>query len=268
MLRSWKEITGYDILAADGKVGKVYDFYFDGKEWVVRYLVVDTGPWILGRKVLIIPSALTKPDWNTQTLPVNLTREQVKNSPDVNTRKTVSQQELDDLHNYYGWPKYRSPIPPVTGAPPKIVEESVTSFDPQSTQANVVKESERMRQPQGDANLRIATEVVGYKLVGKDGYLGKVDDFILDDNTWNVRYLVLDTNSKEKLEGKKTLIAPLWIHGIRHTKAKINIDLEKKDVENSPVFDPEAPINRKQEEVLYDYHGRSYYWTERSQRKE
>src|SRR5687767_2340606 len=55
MLRNIKDLRGYVIRAIDGTIGKVDDFYFDDEDWGIRYLVVDTGSWLSGRKVLISP---------------------------------------------------------------------------------------------------------------------------------------------------------------------------------------------------------------------
>ena len=106
MLRSMNELYGYTIRATDDTIGSVHDFFFDDRESTVRYLVVDTGNWLPGRKVLIAPDALSKPDWASMMLPVNLTKEQVKNSPDIDTEKPVSRQQEEDLRGYYDWPLY------------------------------------------------------------------------------------------------------------------------------------------------------------------
>ena len=105
MFRSTKELFGYQILAQDGEIGKVYDLYFDDDDWLTRYLVVDTGPWILGRRVLLVPDCLGQPDWTNETFPVDLTRKQIKESPEINTALPISKQQQISLHRYYRWRK-------------------------------------------------------------------------------------------------------------------------------------------------------------------
>lgn len=246
MLRSLKELYGYKILALDGETGKVHDFYFDDQEWEIRYLVVDTGPWILGRKVLISPAALGQPDWMGQQFPVNLRREEIENSPDINTDKPVSRQQQKALHEYFRWPAYWA-LPHST-TPPVAVAVNL-------------KTETKIEGEQVDTHLRKAKEVLGYQVEGRDATLGKVDDFILDDDTWNLRYLVLDTS--DDIDNKKTLIAPFWINWIRFDDQEVFIDLEKQMIQDSPAFNPYQPINREYEEILYDYHGRPYYWIKR-----
>ncbi len=92
MLRNVKDLRGYAIAASDGVIGKVDDLYFDDDDWAIRYLIVDTGNWLSGRKVLISPLAIGRPDWLGQQLPVSLTKAQIERSPDIDTRKPVSRQ--------------------------------------------------------------------------------------------------------------------------------------------------------------------------------
>ena len=89
---------GYAIRATDGIVGHVKDFYFDDKPWVIRYLVVDTGPWLSSREVLISPISIGHPNWTEKILPVSITKEQVENSPAIDTDKPVSRQHERDCN--------------------------------------------------------------------------------------------------------------------------------------------------------------------------
>lgn len=101
MLRNVKEMKGYTIHATDGDIGDVSDFYFDDHDWVVRYLVVDTGNWLTGWRVLIAPFAFREADWRTEKILVSLTRDQVRNSPDVDTAKPISRQHEIEFAQYY-----------------------------------------------------------------------------------------------------------------------------------------------------------------------
>jgi len=78
MLRSSKEMKNYTLQAKDGKIGRCKDFLFDDQFWTVRYMVANTGKWLPGRKVLISPISLEKPDWVSMRLPVRLTKEQIE----------------------------------------------------------------------------------------------------------------------------------------------------------------------------------------------
>jgi sporulation protein YlmC with PRC-barrel domain len=257
MLRSLKELFGYDIQAVDGEIGNVADFYFDESEWETRYLVINTGPWILGDKVLIAPVALGKPTWSEERLPVNLSREQIMESPSVSTALPISKQQQIALHEYYRWPAYWTSATPFSTSPVSTAASlSLKDALPEDPQRKVV---ERMMEE--NASLRSAKEVIGYTVMGEDGKLGQVDDMILDDETWKLVYLVLDT-SKPLQKGKQTLIAIPWAKWISYKDREVRIDLTRQIIEDSPPYDPETPITRSFEEVLYDYHGRPYLQAE------
>ena len=75
MLRSMQELKNYTIGATDGEIGHVTDFFFDDDMWTIRYLVVETGSWLMSRKVLVSPFSLMDADWLHQRLPVRITRD-------------------------------------------------------------------------------------------------------------------------------------------------------------------------------------------------
>ena len=239
MLRSINELTGYSILATDGEIGKVSEFYFDDANWTIRYLVADTGPWLFGRKVLISSLALGQPDWETHRFPVKLTREQVENSPNIELDKPVSGQ-LEILHEHYNWPYWWPQVPHKGSIPtPKV-------------------ETEVVRVAEGDPHLRSTDEVTGYHISAIDGEVGHVEDFIVDDETWVIQYMVVDT--RNWLPGRKVLVAPLWTKSVKWSESKVHVDLRQETIENSPAYDPSAPVNRVYEERLYDFYGRPKYW--------
>ncbi len=239
MLRSIKELHGYNILATDGEIGHTHTFYFDDLAWIVRYLVVDTGTWLPGRRVLIAPLALGQPDWITHVMPVNLTRDQVENSPPIDLDLPVSRQMEERLHEYYGWPPYWHSGTAALAA------------------AKAAREGQKP--PPGDPHLRSTREVIGYHIQATDGEIGHVEDFVGDVQDWTLRYMVVDT--RNWLPGRKVLVAPTWIERVNWAQEKVHVDLGRETIKNSPEYDPSAPINREYEAQLYDYYGRPVYWT-------
>jgi hypothetical protein len=250
MLRSVKTLFGYTVLAQDGDMGKVYDFYFHDDTWIIRYLVVDTGHWLPGRKVLVAPSALGRPNWEGLNFPVALTREQVEKSPDIDTAKPVSRQQELDLHNHYGWPLYW--LDPGTGAWPGVLPMAPIFAPP--------RPSEMPTDAKVDSHLRSVREVKGYHIHATDGEMGHLEDFIADDAAWVVRYLVIRVSNW--LPAKKVLISPQWLGEIRHFERKVNITMTRESILHCPEFHPGAFVNREYEERLYDYYGRPGYWVE------
>jgi len=240
MLRSLKALNGYIIEATDGDIGHVHEFFFHDLTWTIRYLVVDTGNWLPGRRVLIAPIALGKARWETQRLTVNLTQAQIQESPDIDKEKPVSRQYELALHEHYHWPLY-------WGA----TDEASAELPPLSL-------AETPIEPQGNANLRSSREVMNYYIHAQDGELGHVADFIIDDETWTMRYVVIQT--RNWLPGKSVLVATQWISQISWAGHFVCVGLTQHEVKDSPVFNPNAPVNRAYEEVLYDYYGRPKYW--------
>jgi sporulation protein YlmC with PRC-barrel domain len=243
-----KELLGYELMAEDGKMGKVHDFFFSDEDWTIRYLVVDTGPWIFGRKVLVSPHALLQPIWASETFPVSLTREEVKASPDVNVAKPVSREYEEALLAHYNWPAYWG-ITPTHAVQPFFTPPQL--FTPEE---NSPEDEQPVR-----SHLRSAAELVGYDVFAIDGEIGSVADFILEDENWQIRYKVVDASSKLETE-KMVLVALEWIRNISAESKKMQIDLTQDAIKYSPSFDSTLSVNRQYEEVLYDYHGRPKYW--------
>jgi hypothetical protein len=247
MLRSAKEIIGYRLQASDGELGKVQDFLFDDQWWAVRYLVADTARWLAGRRVLIAPAALGQPDWARRHFPVSLTRGQIENCPGIEQDRPVSRQHEHELTEYYGWPRYWGALSALEPWPaPRPIPLADAPRDDE-------------KEP-GDSHLRSATEVRGYRIAATDGEIGHLDDLILDDLTWWIRYVVVDT--RNWLPGRHVLVSPDWFSSISWIERTVGVDLSREKVRHSPEFRPSTPINRHLEERLYDFYGRPVYWAE------
>lgn len=241
MLRSLKDLQRYRIHATDGDIGAVHEFYFDDMQWGIRYLVVDTGAWFTGRRVLISPMAIVRADWSERTLTLNLTKIQIKGAPKVDEYKPFSRQQELNYVKYYGWPTYWSAAIPTTT--PKLgASQAIDAPD----------------EPKDVPHLRRTREVIGYAIHAMDGDLGEVGDFIVNDDTWEIRYMVVSTG--RWFPGKHVLIAPQWITELNEAEAKVHVRLTREEVKNSPPFDSREPVNRAYETHLYDYYGRPKYW--------
>lgn len=271
MLRSAKELIGYNVRALDDldeNVGHVSDFYFDDRSWVIRYLVVDTGGWLSGREVLVSPLTMAQPDWARKMLPINLTKEQIENSPSIDLEKPVSRQHETKLREYYGWPPYWGAVArPMTPRPMSIYfapsvftpansadkpngQNSVRRYTPQDSEYEDVR--------QYSPHLRSMDEVIGYNIQARDGEIGHVETFIIDDENWSIMYLVVDT--RNWLPGKNVLVALDWVEQVDWLEQLVHIDLERETIKDGPEYDPTEPVNRELEMTLYDYHGRPVYW--------
>jgi hypothetical protein len=247
MLRSIRDIAGYGLGAKDGEIGRCKDFLFDDKAWAVRYIVADAMKWLPGRKVLISPISIGNADAKTRTLNVDLSKDQIKDSPPLDTHAPVSRQYEFAFNQYYRWAHYWSG-PSVWGA------------DLYPHMLRRVEEDKKVpEESESGPNLRSANEVMGYSIQCRDDDIGQVDDFIAELDTWIIRYLVIDT-SKWIPASKKVLIPPQWVDSVDWSDSQVAVDLLKAQIQGGPEFDPAQPVNREYEEVLYDYYGRPHYW--------
>jgi len=240
MLRSAKSLHDYHVQATDGNVGRVKDFLFDSREWVVRYAVVETSEWHRGKMVLLIPGVLGAPSTEGQILPVDLTRDQVENSPDIEADKPISRQHEVELFEYYGRSPYWGSSPDDRVAHRESTEERAET------------------PPRGNPNLASMRAATGYAIRARDGPVGHVEDFIIEDESWIVRYIVV--NTRHWLGGQHVIVSPEWVEGIDWEARTVSLSLSRGEVKDSPPYDPNQPVNRQYEVHLYDYYGRPKYW--------
>ena len=250
MLRSLKDLKGYKVNATDGAIGAVANFLFDDKDWAIRYLVVETGDFFDDRRVLISPISFGEPDWSAKRFPLALTMEKVKHSPGIDSDKPVSRQHERDIHGYYGYPYYwgYSGIWGL-GAYPSMLANA-------GFEEPVGKNSAPAFE---DVHLRSASEIHGYHIQGSDGAIGHVEDLIIDDETWVVRYLVIDT--RNWWFGKKVLVSPLWAEKISWAERNVYMDMSRQSIKESPQWASPKEIDRAYETNLYNYYGRPMYWS-------
>ena len=255
MLRRAKELNGFTVQATDGAAGKIRDIYFDDQDWIVRYLVVDTGGWLGGRRVLLSPVAVAETRWDDGEVHVTLTKSQVEHSPDIDLDKPVSRQQIVDLHEYYGWPAYWGGSMMMGTATPGVYPMIMAGADQVEEDVRQEGASETYR---GDPHLRSARTVSGYDIEAVNGEVGHVEDFFVSDVDWVVRYLLVDT--RDWLPGRRVLISPQWIEQVDWAETAVHVDLTRAQIKESPEYDPEKPPRREYEIKLYGYYGFRGYW--------
>ena len=242
MLTPFEQLRGYELAATDGEIGEVQEFYFDDQDWRIRYFVVATGSWLSSRPVLIAPGALREVDAQSGAIAVDLTREQIRNSPPRDSEKPVSRQYEQQLHRHYNW------VGPGASAPAVLAQQEALAEDP------AAKESDA----EGDPNLRSSAELVNrYAIHAQDGEIGRVYDFVIDDDGWRVRYMLVRTGV---WFGKDVLLAPQWIERISFDRSEVFVNLPRSAIKDAPTYNDGLPISRAFEQRLHDHYGRTAYW--------
>jgi len=253
MLSKAKTLKGYKLDSLDGEIGKVREFYFDDRHWTIRYLVADTGNWLIGRQVLISPYALVAVIKEEQHIAIELTKKQIEDSPSLNSDRPVSRQFEEDYYGYYGWPQYWGG-PYMWGPYPYPVRNR--------EQWHLFTQAEKAWDP----HLRSTHYVSGYHIQATDGEIGHVEDFIIDDKTWAIRYLIIDTQNW--WPGKKVLISPKWIESVSWSESKVFVNLDRETVKQSPEYREESLLTRDYETGLHRHYNRQGYWVDEQSDKE
>jgi hypothetical protein len=255
MLRQISELKNYVLEAKDGELGRCKDFLFDDRSWTVRYMVADTHKWLPGRKVLISPVSLDMPKWDSSRFPVKLTQQQVKESPPLEDEQPVSQRYEQRLLTYYHYPYYWQghlawgyhaiPSSVVNSAPRQVLDPSAQPEIPEDA-----------------AHLRSAREVDGYYVQAKDENIGQVEDFLVDDSSWHIRYVIVDTSNW--LAGRRVLVATNWFHDVNWPQRQVYVELTRQEVKKGPEY-RKGRMDRGYEEELFRHYKARPYWKGRSQ---
>jgi hypothetical protein len=258
MLRNVNDFYGFSVAASNGPIGEVRDCYFDDQAWTIRFFVVETGSWLGGRKVLISPLAIHGLDWSAKALSASLTREQVKASPDVDTSKPVSRQHELEQFGYYGYPFYWSEEQLWGGGPrPGMSLAGYASprlpAEPQATTDFVEAQVKLHRERGDDPHLRSCRAIERYHIHASDGDIGHVESLLLDDETWAIRYLIVNTS--DWWLGHQMLVAPPWIIDIGWLDATVSVALTRQAVKDAPTYDAKALPNPEQERGLFEHYG-------------
>lgn len=251
MLYRMEQLIGLSIRASDGELGTVRDVYFDDHRWTARYLVVDAGGWLEERRVLISPISVENIDWDKRSVPVRLTRQQVKACPHIDTDKPVSRQQELDFLGYYGYPSYwggpfmwGTTSYPYPMSPTMLIP--VNGIPAEHTGAPV------------DSHLRSAREVRSYHLQTTNASIGHVDDFLIDDESWAMRYIVVDT--RDWRPDKHVVISPQWITLVDWAEKLVTVDVTRDTVQRAPEYDPAIGYSRLHEASLHRHYQRPGYW--------
>lgn len=247
----WKigDLKSFSLRATDGIIGEVEEMFVSDERWVVRYVIVRTGGWLDREHVLISPLALDVPNGPARAIPVSLTREQVRNAPTADSKRTVSRENEVKYHDYYGWPYYwvGGPMWGPFMTPGELARAEVKKAKEAGSASDESKPSSRLRSTE---------EVRGYGFEGSDGGLGHIEDFVIDDTDWSARYLVIDTRNWWP-GGKKVLLPTALVREVSWDAQKVFGGVSRETVKSAPEYEESLPIPVAFEKLLAQHYGLS-----------
>jgi sporulation protein YlmC with PRC-barrel domain len=247
VLKTASHIKDLTVHASDGEIGSIEEFYFDDERWAIRYMIVNTGSWLSQEQVLISPIFLRRADWANKQLIVALTKEQIRNSPKIDTHKPVSRQHESAYMDYYGASWYWGG--PYVWGPGSFPEDLAVPVPSRPLAAE--RES-------ADSHLRSTAAVTGYGIEASDGEIGHVGDFVIDQETWKIRYLEVKT--RNWWPGKMVLVSPEWVEKVSWPESRVSVGLSREAIKSAPEYIESRPITRDYEERLHLHYGRAPYW--------
>ena len=249
MLRNASAIHGYAIAASDGHLGTVSDFLFDDVSWLIRWLVVDTGTWLTGRKVLLPAFALGHLDPARREFVVRLTMQEVKDSPDIDTKRSVSRQMEASIYDHYSWSPYWG-----AGLYMGGYGDGGGLMAPLSSRGSMRRDEDMaaVRRGGDDQHLRSFEAITGYHIHTSDGDIGHVEDFLVEEADWAIHYLVVDT--KNWWPGKRVLVSPRSVAEIDWTDSLVKLNVSRRSVKDSPAYDASKTVDRTYEKQFHKYY--------------
>lgn len=220
------DLSGFAIEAKDGSVGKVIDFYFNDRRWVIRHIVVEIGSGSGSQKILLSPAAIKYLNHEEKGIVVDLTVDAVSNASCIDTSFSMPRYEIDYL-SYYGYAFY-------WGNTSVTEEHAQSSLDPQSVAAqthDIFVAIDSVRRMHGDRHLRSFQKSVNYQVQATDGEIGRLKTILIDEDTWAIQYCVASTDNS--WPDQQAFLTPQVIRDINWGSGNIYVDLTLQEVKEA-----------------------------------
>jgi hypothetical protein len=153
------------------------------------------------------------------------------------------------LCDYYGW----DPHGGGGGYPAGAMSYPVMAPPSFNTAREDGRPDMRLPREDGDPHLRAAAAVTGSRIQASDGDIGHVENLLVDDQDWSIRYLIVDT--RNWWPGKHVLIVPGAVTEVSWTHHTMRLDVSERTVRTSPVWDPLVPTDQDYERRLHSHYG-------------
>jgi hypothetical protein len=225
MLHLAHKIAGAAVRGTDGDIGSLADFYFEENRWTVRYLLIDTGKWFTGKRVLISPMSVRN-GWGRTGVRLSLTKDQVWNSPEFDEGEPLSHSRETQVLAYYGYPDYwgAASVWGSYDSPIALMEGTPADIEPAPRPRNGIDPEAR--------HLRSIKKSTGYHLHARNGEIGHVDDFLIGQESWRIRYLLVDTSNW--IGGRSVIVSPETVEGIDKERGTLHVAVDREAIKKAP----------------------------------
>lgn len=231
MYQRLNDLMQYGVRSADGMIGTIHDFYFDDETWSVRYAVINLDPSLGARDILVSTAVFETILPLEGVITTSLTPEKARNSPEIDTEQPITRQQESDLSSYYLVPEYWIPN---TGYGLGVGDLSAVPMV--DLEADLQEQQERQENDhEPDSHLYSTMSLLGFHiLTGQNEDIGVVEDFLLDEEDWDIDFLVADVGSW--LENRKIILSPDWVERFSRVQSLLFVDLDRQSIEASPEF--------------------------------
>lgn len=237
------EIIGCTAQAIDGKAGSIHDILFDDDSWKVRYLVVRSGVWLEERMVLIPPQAFLYATEGAHEVHVTLSCDQIRQSRSLEADPPFYLQRQIDAATTAPtlWMTYGSLYDPV-----------IPLYGPALMQAPPEGADVKREKPDYDPHLRSVREISGYQLEDADGEAGQLVGFLVDNEVWALRYVVIQTGSW--FAKQQRLLTVSHISAINWERRTLTTSLHRERIAASPEYADALLLDPAFENRLLQYY--------------
>jgi hypothetical protein len=200
MIITANQIYGVATRCTDGCLGKVDDLLFDDRSWNVTSVVIRLGGWLQHQRVLVTPADIEATEWSTGRLCLRLSQSRLRTAPSLESNPPVAMQKWRELQ-VVAWDGFWSGV---------------------------------LNRMPGDPHLRNTRAVTGYRVLGLDAKAGYIDSFVIDDETWQIRYLVVRVGRRRT--AKRVVLEPRWVESIAWEDRRVQIHLPRTEIEHAREF--------------------------------
>lgn len=239
--RRVQDLTKTSVYGNDGRLGTVKELYFDDYNWTVRYLVMRTGGWLMGRDVPIAPVAIADMDDANASMRINLQRKQIEQSPSIGRPEAIPRQSEEAYYKHYQWQPYWQPDTPEWGNPIVFLDD-----------ATMIINKPLLPESSEQSSIRSSAEITGYGIYAMNSEIGHLDDLVINDEDWRIQYIQVD--ARNWLPGKKVLVPTGRIRQIDWASRSVSVSLTRHTIESAPAYDPLNLITRDYEVALSQYY--------------